>query len=86
MTRPGTADDRDDSSKTTPATDLQADDDCSPQAGGDPVAGGPSTQGGQAQGERREQDPGNQPRREQGPSEARARGAMKQEGRTGEGR
>lgn len=87
MNRPGSADDRDDSSKTTPAADMQADDACGPDPGSNSAAGHPPREeGGQARGERRDQNPGTPPRSEEGPSEARARTAMKQESRTGEGR
>ena len=83
---PGRADDRDDSSKTTPATDLQSDDAISPGLSGDLGADGTPAGRGQARGDRREPLPQDPDRREQGPSEAAARTAMKQSGRTGEGR
>lgn len=82
----GHADDRDDSSKTTPASDLQADDAISPGLSDDLGADGTPAERGQSQGERREQDRRGPGRREHGPSETRARTAMKQEGRTGEDR
>jgi hypothetical protein len=92
MNRPGSADDRDDSSKTTPATDMQADDALGPGLGEDLGADGTPAGRGQAREAPRQRpaqdragrdDP---PRSEQGPTEARARTAMKQEGRTGEDR
>ncbi len=88
MNRPGSADDRDDSNKTTPATDMQADDACSPALGGDLGADGtPAAGHGQdREAPRPAPDRPDPPRSERGPSEARARTAMKQEGRTGEGR
>ncbi len=82
----GRADDRDDSSKTTPATDMQSDDAISPGLSGDLGADGTPAERGQAQGERREHDRRDPNRHEQGPSDVRSRTAMKQESRTGEGR
>lgn len=72
----GQADDRDDSSKTTPASDMQGDDTLSPGLSGDLGADGTPAAGEQRRGERREQ----------GPGEARSSKAMKQESRTGEDR
>lgn len=69
---PGGADDRDDSSKTTPASDMQGDDAGSPASGATPAAEGNPA-------DRNE-------RREQGPRETRSSKSMKQESRTGEGR
>lgn len=71
------ADERDDSSKTTPASDMQADDAVSPVTGGDPGAvGAPAAARGQGRGERHEQvpvrpltNPG--PNQENGPGGAR---------------
>lgn len=77
----GRADDRDDSSKTTPATDMQADDAISPNLSGDLGGDGTPADRGQAQRDPHVLDRPDPQRRERGPSQSRARSAMKQEGR-----
>ncbi len=89
MNRPGSADERDDSSKTTPATDMQAEDACGPGQGeGLGTDGAPAgrRQGRDEPSPRPAGDRGDPPRSEQGPSETRSRTAMKQSSRTGEDR